>query len=106
MATPAVRISHDGNGILVEILKPKRITHHGFGSFLEKPKKGEVVITKKALTLLLNSPERRGVMGFEIFNGPVVSWGDPGNLIIDNPADISVASGAKAAIKQLFVVKE
>lgn len=103
---PAIRISHEGEGIKVEVLQPKVLTHHGFGSFLEMPKKGAVTITKKAMAILQAAPCRRGLMGFEIFRGPIVSWADPEDLIIDKLEAISVADAdTKAAIKKLFIIE-
>jgi hypothetical protein len=103
----AVRIELRGNNLSIEKKIPERLKVYGFGSFLERPKLGEVSMNKAAFDFLAQCPERRGLMGIEIFNGPIVSYGFAGlKLTGVGKEDVSVGAGAWKQIEKLVVVSE
>ena len=104
----SLRIDLDPKGnITVAALKPKAFVRHGFGSFLEKPKgKAPISISKAALGVLQKLPARDGLMGFEIFEGPIVCWGSTSPLLVIPPQACSVQEGAFEQFKKKIVVQD
>jgi hypothetical protein len=72
-ANRTLRIESSKGQIDLIVIKPERFITRGFGTFLEKIKKGEVSISEKAVELLSRAPERGGLMGVEFFAGPIVA---------------------------------
>lgn len=103
----AVRIELKNGKFSIEKTIPQRLNVYGFGSFLENIKLGEVSMNQAAFDFLAQCPERRGLMGIEIFTGPIVSYGAPNIKLIGVPKeDVSVAKGVWKAFSKLVFVTE
>ena len=103
----AVRIELRQNNFSIEQLIPERFKLYGFGSFLENVKMGEVSMNKAAFDYLAQCPERRGLMGIEIFPGPVVAYGAPNYKLVGVPKEeVSVQSGTWKVLEKLIRVTE
>jgi hypothetical protein len=102
-----MKITLQGKKLTIETLIKKRTKIYGFGTFLEKPKQGEVVCNKAAFEMLSRCPARRGLMAIEIFNGPIVSYGAPNLKFTGVPMEyVSVQPGAWKELEKLVVVEE
>lgn len=99
----ALQIAYDTGKrtLMVRVLKTDRVTHHGFGTFLEGTKEGEVLMTQAAEAFLSRCPARRGLMGFECFDGGdaglIVSYGARSPMICV-PAEACSMNGATGAL--------
>lgn len=103
----ACRIELHDNNFTIEAKNPERFTHYGFGSFLEKPEIGEISMNKAAYDYLAHAPERRGLMGIEIFSEPIIAYGYLGPKLIGvGKKDISVAEGAWKWLQPLAIVED
>lgn len=103
----AVRIELHKDELTIEKKNESRFKIYGFGSFLEKPQLGEVSMNKAAFDFLVHCPERRGLMAIEIFNGPIVAYGYPGDGLTGiGKQDVSVAKGAWDELSKLVLVTE
>jgi hypothetical protein len=77
----AIRIELRRESLIVRAVQPARLTHHGFGTFLENAQPGDISISKAAWVALKRCPYRSGLMGLEIFSGNVLAWGSPEPMI-------------------------
>lgn len=101
-----MRISFDGKMFSIKTLVEKRTKIYGFGTFLQDPKPGEISINKAAYDLLAHCPARRGLMAIEIFNGPIVSYGDTSLEFTEIPLSaISVQPGAWKELAELAIIE-
>ncbi len=73
---PALKITVQANTVKIEILKPERLTQHGFGMFLEDAKPGEIQTDEVSLQALLRQQYRSGLRPWEIFHGYIIGFCD------------------------------
>lgn len=83
-----------------------RLTHYGFGTFLEDIDPPEVWVTPEALALLLAQPERDGFQGIEFWPSNMMAWACPYPEIYVHPSDVNVPEGAKAWIRRVSVLRD
>ncbi len=88
----------------VKALNKDRLTHYGFGTFVENVEPSEIAITPEAREALLAQPERGGLQGLEFWPDNRMAWGDPGPQIEVHPDDVNVPEGAKKWIRQMSVI--
>ncbi|HEY9786003.1 MAG TPA: hypothetical protein V6D17_11415 [Candidatus Obscuribacterales bacterium] len=104
-APRALRIDKQGENIVVRALVPERFTRHGFGTFLEGVKPGEISISKEAKDALLRCRYLSGLQGMEIFNRNILAWGAPSLHIAIPLNGISLHNGAAQWFDECSVVE-
>lgn len=72
-ATLRIDVGSKPNTLDFIVIKPERLKTRGMGTFLENIKKGEISLSRAALTALGRLPERSGLMCIEVFDGPIVA---------------------------------
>lgn len=88
---PVLKITlEDAKHIRVKVLIPQRIAQHGFGTFIEGIKVGEISITKEAKKAILKQPYRNGLQGMEIFSSNIIGYGSRLKEIVIPLEQISV----------------
>lgn len=93
---------YKGEKILhIKAINEDRLTHHGFGTFLENIEPKEIWITKEAKALLLEQPERGGLQELEFWPDHRLAWATPHPEIYVRPDDVNVPKDAKKWIKQM-----
>lgn len=103
----ACRIELRKDKFSVEKLIPQRFNIYGLGSFLENIKLGEVSMNKAAFDYLAQCPERRGLMGLEIFPGPALAYGWVGPKLIKIPKEeVSVEGKVWKKFSKLVFITE
>jgi hypothetical protein len=104
----SVKISYDNEEreIYITALNEDRITHYGFGSFLENINPKEILISKGALESLLQCPERRGLQGLEFWEDNRLAWGSPSPKFAVHLKHINCPEGAKSWLKDCDVYEE
>lgn len=97
----------DPKTLHLKATKSKRFTNHGFGTFLEEIKKGDVEITPDALKLLLAQKERSGLQGMEFWADPfMLAWGST-SRDFQVPANcVNLPAAAKKKVRKLFEKSE
>ena len=100
-----VETNEKGKHIAVEALRSERFTHYGFGTFLENIIPSEVSITKEALDILLQCPERNGLQGLEFWPDNRLAWANLSPYYIIPIDKINVPSEAKKWIKKMKVIE-
>lgn len=105
--SPVMRITVDGGLATIETLIRKRTKIHGFGTFFCYPKRGEISVNQAAYKMLSEAIYKRGLMGIEVFVGPIVSYGSPVRLFTEIPiSEISVDGKARDQLLPLLVVED
>jgi hypothetical protein len=103
--TAALRITkRPKNCVMFEALVPSRFTIHGFGTFLENVKPGEIEVTREVFSLIAEQPYRSGLQGAEIFAQPIIAWGAPKSRFIV-PLNAISNHGAKW-LREACIIKD
>lgn len=104
-SSPVLRITMKSkNSVLIRVLRPERIIHSGFGTFVENVKPGELSVTTEARIALESQPYRSGLQGMEIFAGNIIAYGDPRPTIEIPLGDISFHNGAEKWFEKCCVI--
>ena len=90
----------------VKAVDEDRLTHYGFGTFLENITPSEIGISVDALKRLLEQPERPGLQGLEFWPDHRIAWATPDPEIYVLPEDTNVPTKAKAWIKKASVLEK
>jgi len=103
MKTIEIRlVGRDGGKIFhVKTINENRLTHYGFGTFVENIEPSEIDITSDALEELLAQPERSGLQGLEFWPDNRMAWGCPDTEIFVHPNDVNVPRDAKKWIREM-----
>lgn len=104
--TKALRIDLAGRHVVLKALIAARFTHHGFGTFLESIKPGEISISKKAYDVLIGCRYRNGLQGLELFSNHMVAWGDPRPAIKVAVDKISLHKGAEKWLEKCCIIED
>lgn len=98
--TTRLRITkHDKNHIQLKALEG--ITHHGFGTFLENIKPGEIEADAFSKNAMLSANYKSGLCGMEIFGQNIITWGDPSHEIIMPVEEINKDPKADTWLKKI-----
>lgn len=92
---------YDQSHILLEALEG--IDHFGFGTFLCDLKPTEIECDGFSKESIINSEEKDGLNGMEIWNDNRIAWGDPSESIIipiDEISNMSTKDGWISQIKE------
>lgn len=105
MKTVEIRlVERDGDKIFhVKAIDENRLTHYGFGTFVENVEPSEIDITSDAIEQLLAQPERSGLRGLEFWPDNRMAWGCPDPEIFVHPDDVNVPRDAKKWIREMSV---
>ena len=99
MSTLKIRLH---NGLIhIKATNEDRLTHHGFGTFLENVDPAEIDISTAALSLILEQPERSGLQGLEFWPDNRIAWASPTPEIFVAPEDVNVPPGARNWLKKM-----
>lgn len=103
MKTVEIRLVERGSDKIfhVKAINEGRLTHYGFGTFLENIEPSEIEITPEAREALLAQPERDGLQGLEFWGDNRIAWAHPGPEIEVHPDDVNVPKSAKEWIRQM-----
>ncbi|KKL68472.1 hypothetical protein LCGC14_2124600 [marine sediment metagenome] len=90
----------------VKAIDEDRLTHYGFGTFMENIDPLEIDITSDALEELLAQPERNGLQGLEFWPDNRMAWGCPDSEIFVHPDAVNVPRDAKKWIRKISIKVE
>lgn len=104
MSILRIATGEEADEILLEVLDPSRVVHHGFGTFFEDIDPKDVEITPAALKGLLAQPERGGFQGLEFWPNRMLAWANLCPVFVVGLSDVNMPEEAKTWVREMTVV--
>ena len=101
----AARISLVNGDLRVYLCNPERWNKNGYAVSLYRITQGEVSISQSAVDLLRETPQKRGLVGMEIFKDPAILGLFHNPMTMVNHGNISVDQVGLSALIDLSVIE-